>query len=545
MAASGAPPVTSDIITNTIHEIELLFSAVWNLIALEINPLRKADDTKVAVDLYISAIPGLARDILQNISLLISGNLTGTGEVLFQVVTTELEKIGPALVKGWHDLIQNYLTAFADDVLAKKITSPDDINSAFASALDRASLLGVGSRLITMIFELFLPKKMNTFNWLGPQLSELAGYNEIIGAWRESLFDAALKIPAQYHWEGQFKPRYPDETDAVLWHSRGLLNDKELDEIFQFSGLKQKYEPAFLTSAYHSISPFVMIRLLETGVFDEATARDELTFAGIRPKSQDRMIAGAAYLVADPYRKQVVASLEAEYANGLIDDTDFTNATVATRHTNDIDALTLQRAQLQRHIKLSGELEAAYLALGLSGLIDEPTYASLLAGLPMTQDAINARLAILDARLKATTQKQLLAQERALERQTLAVERRTAMRNYASGIIDEAALAVALIATGLTAIQVAAWVDLAVLQKKGTIRFVYGLEKTPADAQLLRERVASLLDQRKKMLIDDVGFVAQLQALGIPADVQNALLAGAAALTTPASARELVTVRTG
>ena len=289
----------------------------------------------------------------------------------------------------------------------------------------------------------------------------------------------------------------------------------------------------------------VLIRVLQSGAFTDDEIRDEMTFSGMRSVSQERMITAGHYLAADPYRKQLQAALESAYSAGLLDDADLTSQIDASRQTNDIDALILKRAQIQRHAKLAGELETSYLDLALSGLIDEPSYQAMLAGLPMTQDAINAKLAVLDARLKATTQKQMLAAERALERQTLAVERRTAMRNYASGIIDEAALAVALIATGLTAVQVAAWVDLAVLQKKGTIRFVYGLEKTPADAQLLRERVASLLDQRKKMLIDDAGFVAQLQALGIPADVQNALLAGAAALTTPASARELITVRTG
>lgn len=424
-------------------------------------------------------------------------------------------------------------------------STPANAIDTAALALTTAFGAGLASHAVTLGFEALLPEKLNTFNAFGPAIAELAGFAEVTGEVLGPLYKNAFGKSAEYFYRGKYKPEYPDETDAVLWHARGLLDDTQLDEIFQVSGLKQKYEPAFLTSAYHSISPFVMIRLLEAGVFDVATAKDELTFAGIRPKSQQRMIDGAAYLVADPYRKQVVASLETEYANGLIDDADLQSLAAGTRHTNDIDKLTLQRAQLQRHIKLSGELEAAYLALGLTGLIDEQAYAALLAGLPMTQDAINAKVAVLDARLKANTQKKLLAAEATLERQTLAVERRTAMRNYASGIIDEWALAVALIATGLTAVQVAAWVDLAVLQKKGTIRFVYGLEKTPADAQLLRERVASLLDQRKKMLIDDAGFTAQLQALGIPADVQNALLSGAAALTTPASARELVLVRTG
>lgn len=527
-------------IAEALFIIALAFWTIYSFVKVAGGPAGQR-----AFDNYII---NFLTSLLTNAAKLLA-NLEGSLRPLVAAFVAAFQSGGPSLANEIRGPVETFTRGIFNEstsvLEALGQSDPGTAISFAATAMAQAFGSGFASFGVTAAFESVFPEKLNVLNGMGPMLAELAGFAEVAGAVREPLYENAFGTSLKYYYRGKFKPDYPDETDAVLWHARGLLDDAQLDEIFQVSGLKQKYEPAFLTSAYHSISPFVMIRLLEAGVFDEATARDELTFAGIRPKSQDRMIAGAAYLVADPYRKQVVASLEAEYANGLIDDADFQSLEAATRHTNDIDALTLQRAQLQRHIKLSGELEAAYLALGLSGLIDEPTYTSLLAGLPMTQDAINAKLAVLDARLKATTQKQLLAQERALERQTLAVERRTAMRNYASGIIDEAALAVALIATGLTAVQVAAWVDLAVLQKKGTIRFVYGLEKTPADAQLLRERVASLLDQRKKMLIDDAGFVAQLQALGIPADVQNALLAGAAALTTPASARELVTVRTG
>jgi hypothetical protein len=169
----------------------------------------------------------------------------------------------------------------------------------------------------------------------------------------------------------------------------------------------------------------------------------------------------------------------------------------------------------------------------------------LLGGLGMTQDAINAKAAILDARLKAADARRAAAEERALERATLVDERKTAVQSYKTGVLDEAGLTAALLLTGLTIVQTAAQVGLAVLQKKGTARYIYGLLKTPAEAQLLRERVAALLDQRKKQLIDDAGFLGSLQALGIPADYQNSLWAAAAALTTPKAAITLVPVSTG
>jgi hypothetical protein len=53
------------------------------------------------------------------------------------------------------------------------------------------------------------------------------------------------------------------------------------------------------------------------------------------------------------------------------------------------------------------------------------------------------------------------------------------------------------------------------------------------------------MDQRKKLLLDDQQFLAQLSALNIPDTYQNYLLAQAAALTTPKSQITYVPVSTG
>jgi hypothetical protein len=287
-----------------------------------------------------------------------------------------------------------------------------------------------------------------------------------------------------------------------------------------------------------------MIRLLEAGVFTEAQARSELTFGGLRPQSQDNMIAAGRYLAAEPFRKQTQAAYETMYEEGLLTDQQLTNNIDSTRHTNDIDQLMLLRAQALKVVKFSKEYVTAYIDLALVTLIDIPTLTSDLQSLGYQQDAINAKLAVVEARMAATGQKAVLAAERRLQAQTIAAARRAALENYKSGTIDIAGYTAALLATGMTAAQAAAFADLAMLQKQGNTRFLYGIQVQPQAAQLLRERVAALTDQRKKTLIDDAQFISALTQLGIPSDVQNALLAAAAAQTTPKSAIEMIGVQT-
>jgi len=441
------------------------------------------------------------------------------------------------LVRTELDLVRTQLTGAG-------VSTPQNAENMAANAMAEAFGFGAASAAATAVFEAAIPEKLNTLNGVGPMLAQMAGFAEIAGAVREPLYNNAFGKSLEYYYRGLFKPEYPDETDAVLWHARQLISDTQLRTIFNYSGLKAEYENAFVTSAYRGISPFVMIRLLDAGVFTDADARNELTFSGLRPQSQDRLITAGHYLAAEPFRKQTQAAYETMYEEGLLTDGQLTNNIDSTRHTNDIDQLMLLRAQVLKVVKFTREYVTAYTDLIIGGLIDLQTFQSDLQLLGYQQDAINARSSVVEARMAASAHKYVLAAERRLQAQTIAAARRAALENYKSGTIDLAAYTAALIATNMTAAQAAAFADLAYLQKQGNTRFLYGLQIKPDAAQLLRERVAALTDQRKKSLIDDVQFLAALTQLGIPSDVQNALLAAAAAQTTPKTAVTWVPVQT-
>jgi hypothetical protein len=118
------------------------------------------------------------------------------------------------------------------------------------------------------------------------------------------------------------------------------------------------------------------------------------------------------------------------------------------------------------------------------------------------------------------------------------------MESFKSGVANETALAAALVLTGLTPTQAAAWVSLATLQRSGSLRWIYGLLKSPTEAALLRQRISALADQRKRLQIDDPTFVAALQAIGISDRYINALRAATNALITPKTAAVTIPVQT-
>src|SRR5258708_31049478 len=119
------------------------------------------------------------------------------------------------------------------------------------------------------------------------------------------------------------------------------------------TGLPSQLEHATREAAYRGISAFILIRLIETGIFSDADIVDELTFSGMRPTSQHRLLAGAAYIGSKPERDKLRAALERFYAAGMISDNDLVGRLQSAEHNTDRLNLTLETVQLEKQIALA------------------------------------------------------------------------------------------------------------------------------------------------------------------------------------------------
>jgi hypothetical protein len=264
----------------------------------------------------------------------------------------------------------------------------------------------------------------------------------------------------------------------------------------------------------------------------------------MRAASQARFKAAAPYLASDAMRSSLRTTIEAAYVAGLYTDSELQDQLDSIEHNTDRIALAMENAQLKKRIAITKDLEAEYTTLYLANLITDATFRSDLESIGLQPDLVNAIAAKAEARANATLQKTTMRLEAAQERQTESEARRAALANYRTGQIGLPGLIAALVATGLTAIQAAAWGDLAQAQKQGNLRWLYGNQLSPSDAALLRSRVAALTDQRKRNFLTDDQYEASLAALKIPAATRNALRAAASALVTPKTSASLFPVET-
>jgi len=128
----------------------------------------------------------------------------------------------------------------------------------------------------------------------------------------------------------------------------------------------------------------------------------------------------------------------------------------------------------------------------------------------------------------------LAKKEAAAEAKALLQEQRnatrTAVAEFQRGVINEAGLTAALLAIGLDPALVTSIVAVQDATRTGRMKLLWGQLLLPADAKVLSERVAAVLEQLKKQFLTVDQALAQLKQLGVDDQDANALVAKAAAL---------------
>jgi len=494
-----------------------------------------------------SAIPYVVAWLQQQwpaVKAMLQGLLTTATTPPAQLYLGEIESVGESIA-SWAGLPAIAALKFVGapaEALAD--VTPGDQVSAAQQTFGRAWAMGELAHMLAIISGIVPNGFGPAFSGWAAEVSTAAGFHEIAQAIHRSVYGIAFARPTAYQVNASTRGLYPAWNIAQGLYAQGLITAAQLAECEGYGGLRRDYVTATEAAAYRGLNARQMLRLVETGLFSDAEIADELTFSAMRPVSQARMLRAAPYLATAPQRTSLHAAIDAAAVAGLLADSDVTAQVDAAESNDDRDSLILARVHLQQLIQEAKDFETEYTALYLGGIDDDPTFRANLAGIGLQPWKVNTVAAKAEARANSTLRRKTIADAAALTKATEAKERADAVKNFVTGNIDAAGLGVALLGTGLTATQVAAWTDLAVLQKGGGLKWIFGLQLPAAEATLLRNRVTALTDQRKRLQIDDPTYVAQLQALGIGDRYVNALDAAADAMISPKTSAFPIPVKT-
>lgn len=531
MATSIGPADLNTLRADTIAEIELLLEILWQLFALFINPWPPAD-APTAIRSYLDQIPGLLTSISGNIAVVFTGQFGSTHNLLYTLVTTVLGPFGKAAADDYTALLTDIFKAYSANLVGNKQTDPANVGTLAALALEEASALGVGSRVVTSLFELFLPKSLNFMNWLGPTLANFSGYDKIIELLRDPQLDAALGNLARYNANQQFRTEAPRHADAEEMFARRLITDVQLNKLIAWSGLMTEFEAPMLETAYRAIQPRMFATLLLDQPFPTAQVKDALEFAGLRPKDVDFLLPALELASTKNVRQQYLAAAVRSTELGTQTPAELDSDMTLLGYSDDAKnwvQLTVATRKLEQLAELYRKsISEAY----RFGQITDDQYVPALEAIGIGAADAQAHYAIDSIALRGRTALAAARAEARLEASRTRAATSAAVAAYRSGTIDEAALSAALIAAGVDPEIAAFIVTVQTERRAGPLVFLYGLELSRQQALVLKENVAAVEAQYKKQLIDDAQAAAALSALGIPERNATPLLATWAALKT-------------
>lgn len=540
MATSLGPGATETYGQDLFESISLLLQAVTRIAIDALAPKWFKDDP-AAVKKLADDIGPLAIHIVQVIPFALLDPMNAISSALSSAIGGPLATLGASLSSEYTTLLQSVFASFDATLKSNATVDPNKVQAAADAALLESGKMAVGSRVISLLFELLLPKQLNTLNWLGPTLAQFAGFDSIVALVREPQLDAAIGNLARYAANSQFLTEAPGGELGERLFARGLITAAQRDRLVAWSGRMVEFQPATQAAAYRGMQPRQFVNLLKDQTFPVDQVTDALTFAGTRPQDISwlvpALVANSTATVRQQYLSAVVRSAELGIVSpaeldSVMDSMNFSTEAKTFVQLTVADRKLEQLAELYRR-----SISEAY----ASGQLTDAQYVPALEAIGINEADANAHYAVDSIKLKG---RELAAAEKAAARLSAAqtrAEMNAAIAAYRAEQLTDVALAAALVAAGVDPIVAAALVATQVSRRLGPQVLIYGLMLHRVQALQLREKVSAIEAQYKKQLITDAAAAAALVALDIPEVNRLALLADWAALKTkPTATGELL-----
>ncbi|HEY2675457.1 MAG TPA: hypothetical protein VGI65_00710 [Steroidobacteraceae bacterium] len=468
------------------------------------------------------------------------------GEMLLKLFQVVMEGTFDAGKKVMQPAIRQML-AIHQDAISKMVNiKPGDESVTASTLLTEAMTFGMAAHWAAYAAELVDPGKHVGLNSSAAMLAGFAGFDELMKGIIGVEVRQAIAVPHAYKINAQARATMPNMGAALGMHARRKISDGEVQTLLGYAGLNRDWVAPTLAASYRPIQP----RALATAIQDTPFPRDQmqeiLEDNAYSPEHVTFFLDLLEYNSTKNVRNAYISEAIAAYKAGVMPDAELDDILTAVGWSDQAKQFVRSRALLQRRVTLAAAAEKQIVPQVQNGTLSveqglqqleaagvQPWYAELettLAGVRATIAAAKKELA---AEARLTLQRQHAGQ-------------RTAIADYQAGVLDDAALAAALLALGIDPLIAASVVATQSATRAGRMRLVYGQLLSPHDAKVLEERVAAIAQQVKDQLIDFAQARTQLQGLQVDAPEINALLARwAALLKKSAGAAQLISPITG
>jgi hypothetical protein len=438
-------------------------------------------------------------------------------------------------------LIQEMLKAHKEIIGKFKNVKPGEEQQAATDLLTEAVEFGAGAHIGAVLGEAVYPTKTLGMPQIAALLSQLAGFHEIMRGIINPEVTQAISIPHRYAVNQTARAIQPSLGEAGHLYARRIIDAGQHASLAAMAGISTDYEAQMRRLSYRPIQPRALVTALADVPFPKDKLREILEDNGFSDSHVNFMLDAFEYNSTKNVRNAYITAAETAYGRGVISDDELDQIITDAGWSDVARDLVKKRVLLARRTELAHEVETQVTQLVAAGLMDAETGVQQIEASGVQEWL--ARLKVTLAETKATLQaaRRAASEERKLEISRQRNLTRAAIAEYERGVIDELGLTSALTLLGLDPTLIASIVAVQSAARAGRLKFIYGQYLTPDAAELLRQQVAAVHEQRTKELIGDIGVVTALRALKLPDSEITALLSHwAAAGAAPSKWAELL-----
>jgi hypothetical protein len=545
MADETTPRDLTRLTLDTASEVKLLVEALFQVIALAINPfpVRGRED---AISILTNTVPGLVRSIAQNLGYIFRHTVGGRAKDLAPLAKALAGDLDGAITSAIGTGMAAILNYYEGAIKGTDTTTAAGAKQAAGALLAKALELGTGAHLLAMLPELAYFTKNLGLSQTAAMVAELAGFAEVIKASHGPFLSTALHRPSTYSFNREYQNALPEIGAAGEMWARRKTDDAGLLALMRSAGMTESWIDPLSLISYRRLQPFVLASAYQNAEVPVDQVRAAVEDAGYSPDNVNLIIDIVQRRSLQKLREAYVQKASGYAGLGYLTLDELDAAADEATYGAEAKMLIRKLTLLEQRATTAKETEAAA-KLELEGNLITATQADDLmaaAGVDDWKRKLEVTLGSTRAALKAALKFE--SEARAIARKTMAAVEKALLAQYADGTIDEITLTAGLAAAlenylsdlatlgqtpdeialertlGLTLI--AAQVSQATAARKGRPVYTFGLLLSRADAVLLKERVAALKEAVTKADLDTATALAELKSLGIPDSNAQALV---------------------
>jgi hypothetical protein len=495
-------------IGTALQELQTIISTIdQDVAAFVLDLLKETTENMVAsAGESDSVLEGAIAGLLDGSSLVGPG-LGAIAVYFFGKVAVALQDLIESPMENMHDI------------------KPGDEEAASQAGYKNAFIAGGMAHTIAALAEIIHPLKALGFPQLAATLADLADFKTISQARLRPLIQTHIQQPALYAANAKARSNLPQIQELNTMAARGVIHEDVRAKYGPYSGFAAEFDAAMRDMAYRPISPFMVLRAMQSGAIPEDEGKAIMSFAGQRPDDIAAMQAAYKVIAVEPYITKALSTLVGAYAQGDVPDSDFSSA-LADFHLPDgaehyirLEAEYTKLRQLTEIYRKSVDEAYTY------GLVTDAEYVSRLEAIGIAAPDAEAHYSF--ASIKKLG-KAANAAERAAERAAHALSNagiRQANTQYLMGQSSVEQLAVQLAAAGMQPDLVPITVAIMQARAAGRLLQVYNLRLPREQAHLLKAKVAVVQEQMTKGITDASFAAGTLKSFGLDDRWTEALVA--------------------